>query len=141
MRRYVSAAAMLAIAGVVAACAGERSSTSPTPAVAAVYQLKSINGMPLPFSRALGSTTLQITNDVLLLNVDGSYVDSTTYAVPFGKTVQTSTTIERGKYKASAGSITFTNQTSGGSSYGATLEGTTLTQSVNGLTPVYERAR
>jgi hypothetical protein len=82
---------------------------------------------------------MQITSDVLVLHADGSYADSTTFAMPFGKTVQTSTTIERGKYKNSSGAISFTNETSGGTHYSGTIEGTTLTESVNGLTPVYER--
>src|SRR5438045_231630 len=50
----------------------------------------------------------------------------------------TGTTIERGKYSVSDGSSAFTDQTHGGR-YGGAINGTTLTQSVNGLTPVYEK--
>ena len=136
MNRYVSVVAMLAAASAFAAC--DRGATSPKGAIDARYELQSINGTSLPYTKTLGTATLRITSDVLLLRRDGSYEDSTTYAIPYGKTIQTSTTIERGKYSISDGTIAFNDQTNGGRYTGA-IQGTTLTQSVNGLTPVYER--
>jgi hypothetical protein len=136
MNRYLSVMAMVAVAGALAAC--DRGATSPKGAVDARYELQSINGSSLPFTKTLGTATLRITSDVLLLRHDGSYEDSTTYAIPSGSSVQRSVTIERGKYSISDGTIAFVDQTNGGR-YSGVLDGTTLTQSVNGLTPVYER--
>ena len=104
----------------------------------ATFDLKSINGTSLPFDKTLGTATMRITSDVLVLKDDGSYEDRTTYAFPSGGATHTSATIERGKYSISEGSISFTDQTHG-SRYGGSIDGTTLTQSVNGLTPVYEK--
>jgi len=136
MNRYVSVAAMIAVASALAAC--DRGATSPKGAMNATFDLKSINGTSLPFDKTLGTATMRITSDVLVLKDNGSYEDSTTYAFPTGKSVQMGTTIERGKYSVSDGAISFTDQTHG-SRYGGAIRGTTLTQSVNGLTPVYER--
>jgi hypothetical protein len=136
MNRYVSVVAMVAVASVLAAC--DRGATSPKGAIDATYDLKSINGSSLPFTKVLGTATLRITSDVLVLRGDGTYEDQTTYEIPYGQTLQTSSTIERGKYSISDGAISFTDQTNGGR-YGGAINGTTLTQSVNGLTPVYER--
>ena len=136
MNRYVSVAAMLVAASALGAC--DRGATSPKGAIEARYELQSINGTSLPYTKTLGTATLHITSDVLLLRGDGSYEDSTTYAVPYGQSFQRSTTIERGKYSISDGTIAFNDRTSGGR-YTGLIEGTTLTQSVNGLTPIYER--
>ncbi|HEY7237331.1 MAG TPA: hypothetical protein VH539_24475 [Gemmatimonadaceae bacterium] len=138
MNRYVSVAAIVAIAAALGAC--DRGATSPKGALSATFDLKSINGTSLPVDQALGATAaaVRITSDVLVLRDNGSYEDSTTYSFPNGGTTQFVTTLERGQYSISGAKISFTDQTNGGR-YGGTLDGTTLTQSVNGLTPVYER--
>lgn len=135
MNRYVSVAAFISLASALAAC--DRT-TSPKGAMNATFDLKSMNGASLPYTRTLGNATLRVTSDVLTLHNDGSYEDVTTYAVPDGPAMQTSTSTERGKYSISGTAITFTDQTHGGR-YGGSIDGTTLTESVNGLTPVYER--
>jgi hypothetical protein len=136
MTRYVSVLAMVVAVGALAAC--DRGATSPKGAIDARYELQSINGTSLPFSKTLGTATLRITSDVLLLHRDGTYEDSTTYAIPDNRSVQQTVTIERGKYSISEGTVAFNDQSNGGR-YSGTINGTTLTQSVNGLTPVYER--
>ena len=135
MNRYVSVAALIAVASALAAC--DRT-TSPKGGMNATFDLKSINGTTLPYTKTLGTATFRITSDVLVLNSDGSYEDSTTYAVPYGTSFQTSTTIERGKYSVSGTTISFTDETNGGH-YSGSLNGTTLSESVNGRTPIYER--
>jgi hypothetical protein len=127
---------MVVAVGALAAC--DRGATSPKGAIDARYELQSINGTSLPFSKTLGTATLRITSDVLLLHRDGTYEDSTTYAIPDNRSVQQTVTIERGKYSISEGTVAFNDQSNGGR-YSGTINGTTLTQSVNGLTPVYER--
>ena len=136
MTRYVSVLAMVVAAGALVAC--DRGATSPKGATDARYELQSINGTSLPYTKTLGTATLRITSDVLLLRRDGTYEDSTAYAVPDDRSVQQSVTIERGKYSISNGTIAFNDQSNGGR-YSGVINGTTLTQSVNGLTPVYER--
>ena len=134
MNRYVSVAAFIALASALAGC--DRT-TSPKGAINATFDLKSMNGTSLPYTRTLGSATLRVTSDVLTLRSDGTYEDLTTYSVP-DASMQTSTSTERGKYSISGTAITFVDQTHG-SRYGGSIDGTTLTESVNGLTPVYER--
>ena len=136
MNRYVSVAAMVAVTIAIAAC--DRGPMSPRGAMNATFDLASINGTSLPFDRTLGTASMRITSDVLVLKDDGSYEDSTTYALPAGNSSQIGTTIERGKYSVSGSSISFIDHTHG-SRYVGSLNGTTLTQSVNGNTPVYER--
>jgi hypothetical protein len=136
MTRYVSVLAMVVAAGTLVAC--DRGATSPKGATDARYELQSINGTSLPYTKTLGTATLRITSDVLLLRRDGTYEDSTTYVVPDDRSLQQSVTIERGKYSISNGTIAFNDQSNGGR-YSGVINGTTLTQSVNGLTPVYER--
>jgi hypothetical protein len=136
MNRYVSVVAMVAIASALAGC--DRGTTSPKGAIDATFDLKSINGTSLPFTKTLGTATLRIKNDMLVLHGDGTYEDQTTYEIPYGASLQQSTAIERGKYSISDGAISFEDK-SNGSRYGGVLNGSTLTQSVNGLTPVYER--
>jgi len=136
MNRYVSVAAMVAVAIALAAC--DRGATSPKGAMNATFDLKSISGTSLPYDKTLGTTTMRITSDILVLRDNGSYEDSTTYAFPNDKTTPISISIERGSYSVSGSSISFNDKTYGGH-YAGTIDGTTLTQSVNGLTPVYER--
>ncbi len=135
MNRYVSAAAMVAVAIAIAAC--DRGPLSPKGAMNATFDLKSINGTSLPYDRTLGTASMRITSDVLLLKDDGSYEDSTTYLFD-SKSNQTGTSIERGRYSVSGSSISFIDRTHGGR-YGGSIDGPTLTQSVNGNTPVYQR--
>jgi hypothetical protein len=136
MTRYVSVMAMVVAAAALAAC--DRGATSPKGAIDARYELQSINGTSLPYTKTLGTATLHITSDVLLLHRDGTYEDSTIYAIPSGQHVQRGIAIERGKYSISDGTIAFNDRSNGGR-YSGVIDGTTLTQSVNGLTPVYER--
>lgn len=135
MNRYASVAALIAVVGTLAAC--DRT-TSPKGGMDATFEMKSIDGTSLPYMKTLGTATLNITSDVLVLHSDGTYEDSTTYGVPYGSRLQLSTTIERGTYSVSGNTISFRSQTTGGR-YSASLNGTTLTESVNGRTPIYER--
>jgi hypothetical protein len=135
MNRYVSLAALIAVVGALAAC--DRT-TSPKGGMDATFDLRSINGTSLPYTKTLGTAMLRITSDVLVLKSDGSYEDTTTYGVPYGQSFQVSSTIERGKYTVSGNTISFSAQTTGGR-YSGSLDGGTLTESVNGLSPIYER--
>jgi hypothetical protein len=135
MNRYVSVTAMVAVAIALAAC--DRGPLGPKGAMNATFDLKSINGTSMPYNRTLGTATMLITSDVLLLKEDGSYEDSTTYSFD-PRSMQLGTSIERGRYSVSGSSISFIDQTHGGR-YSGSIDGPTLTQSVNGNTPVYQR--
>lgn len=135
MNRYVSVTAMVAAAIALAAC--DRGPLGPKGAMNAAFDLKSINGTSMPYNRTLGTATMLITSDVLLLKDDGTYEDSTTYSFD-PRAMQTGTSIERGRYSVSGSTISFVDETHGGR-YSGSLDGATLTQSVNGNTPVYER--
>jgi hypothetical protein len=126
---------MVAVAITIAAC--DRGPLGPKGAMNATFDLKSINGSSLPYDRTLGTASMRITTDVLLLKDDGSYEDSTTYLFD-SRSNQTGTSIERGRYSVSGSSISFIDHTHGGR-YSGSIDGSTITQSVNGNTPVYER--
>ena len=133
MNRCASAA----MAAVTIAFACDRG-ISPTLAMNATFDLRSINGRSLPYDTTRGTARLHITSDVLVLRDDGAYEDSTTYAFSANRTRQVSTAIERGRYGASGSSIWFVDQTHG-DRYVGSLRGGTLTHSVNGNTSRYER--
>src|SRR5689334_1673319 len=69
MNRYVSVAAMVAVAIALAAC--DRGATSPKGAMNATFDLKSISGTSLPYDKTLGTTTMRITSDILVLKENG----------------------------------------------------------------------
>ena len=134
MNRYVSVA-LIVVASAFAAC---DKTTSPRGGIDASFDLRSINGTSLPYTKTLGTATLRITSDVLTLHGDGGYEESTTYSIPSGQSTQVSTTVERGTYSASGNTITFTSKMNG-SRYSGSVNGTTLTESASGGTMIYER--
>lgn len=119
-------AALLGLAlAFVAGCAGD--ATSPSVSLNGTYSLRSIDGYNLPYTFTSGIT---LTNDMLTLNTDGTYVDVSTYS-----NAQSSS--RSGYFTSVNGSaVTLTDQSSG-LTYQASLSGSVLTEIVNGYTQAY----
>ncbi len=119
-------AALLGLAlAFVAGCAND--ATSPSVSLNGTYSLRSIDGYNLPYTFTSGIT---LTNDMLTLNTDGTYVDVSTYS-----NAQSSS--RSGYFTSVNGSaVTLTDQSSG-LTYQASLSGSVLTEIVNGYTQAY----
>jgi hypothetical protein len=118
--------ALLALAVGMAACAND--ATAPSTSLEGSYSLQRINGTALPYTFSNG---LQLVGDQLVLNTDGTFTDVARYSNGQSNT-------EGGYYTSLNGSITFNDQTSGGS-YQGSLSGTVLTEIVNGFTEIYQK--
>ena len=122
MRRVVILGLALALAG----CSSN--TTSPSVSLTGSYQLRTINGQALPYTFSNGLT---LSDDVLSLNNDGTFVDISSYS-----NGQTST--QQGFFTNNNGAIVFSNQTSG-ISYQGSLSGSVLTEIVSGFTQAYQK--
>lgn len=124
--------AVLAFLVVLAACSD---STAPSGSVVGSYQLKTINGNPLPYSfSAYGGSSAVLQSDMLTLNSDGTYTDVGQYSSAQGNTSIT----ENGTWTNNNGSITFDDQTDG-IEYQGSVSGTVLTEIVDNYTEVYQK--
>ena len=95
--------------------------------VQGTYSLRTINGVPLPYTFSTGTT---LTNETLTLSSDGSFTDYAQYNS--GQSSQF-----YGYYTENGGSIQFTLSTGG--SFQGSVSGNTLTEVVNGFTQQYQR--
>lgn len=118
--------ATLVLALGLAACAND--ATAPSTSIDGTYTLRSINGSTLPYTFSTGA---QLTNEVLTLNTDGSFVDQSQYS-----NGQVST--DTGYYTNLNGSITF-NDATAGIQYQGSLSGTVLTEIVSGYTQTFQK--
>jgi hypothetical protein len=124
---------------VVAIACGGDASTGPSGDVSGTYDLKTINGMPLPFVfPPSGGTTTTITSSVLVLAGNGTYSEQIGVKAVTGTTTSTSTITELGTWTAFNGAITFTDHTDNVTYHGS-VSGSTLTEINNGYTSVYQR--
>jgi hypothetical protein len=84
LMRARSACAAVAFGILLAACS---ESTAPVLDVTGAYDLKTINGIALPYT-LVGTDGVTLTHGTLELNADSTYALSLTYAAPDGVTVQ-----------------------------------------------------
>jgi len=136
MKRFAALLFALAIVN----CGGSDSSVGPNASVGGTWNLRSINGTPLPANFVDQGTTLTITSSTLTMSgsTSGAYNEVIAYrAVSGGQTV-TGTQTEVGTWSANGGSITFNDQTDR-TTYQGSVSGNTLTEIVNGFTQVYSR--
>src|SRR4051794_31957175 len=74
MRHFMIMLASIALAG----CGGD-ATTAPTATIAGTWNLKSINGTPLPFTLAqTGTNKLELMSDVFVISGTGSFTQTTT---------------------------------------------------------------
>ncbi len=131
MRRLFQAAVLLA------AVACSDNSTSPTVSLTGTYSLMMVNGQSLPYQFPTGSSdVVQLNNDVLTLNSNGTYTDVSQWT---SSRTGNFTVTELGTYTATNGAITFFDQTDN-TTYSGSLSGAVLTEiSSDGLTQVYQK--
>jgi hypothetical protein len=110
----------------LAACAND--ATAPSTSVDGSYTLKSVNGSTLPYTFSNG---LQLVNEQLIMNTDGSFTDQSQYS-----NGQIST--DTGFWTNLNGSITF-NDVTAGITYQGSLSGTVLTEIVSGFTQTFQK--
>ena len=110
----------------LAACAND--STAPSTSVDGSYNLKSVNGTTLPYTFGNG---LQLVNEQLVLNTDGSFTDASQYS-------NGQTSVDSGYWTNLNGSITF-NDVTAGFTYQGSLSGTVLTDLVSGYTQTFQK--
>ncbi|MDQ2666132.1 MAG: hypothetical protein M3Z05_08995 [Gemmatimonadota bacterium] len=117
---------MLVLALGLAACAND--STAPSTSINGNYTLRTVNGSALPYTFSNG---LQLTNEQLVLNSDGSFTDASQYS-------NGQTSVDSGYYTSLNGSITF-NDVTAGVTYQGSLSGTVLTEIVSGFTQTFQK--
>lgn len=122
MRRLV----MFALASTLAACSLD--STGPNGSVAGNYSLRTIDGIPLPYTFSGG---LRLMSDDLTLMSDGTYQDVSRYD-------DGTSFVDEGDYTSTNGAITFYSSTTGDTFQGS-VSGDVLTQLYNNYTQVFER--
>jgi hypothetical protein len=122
MRRFL----VLAMAATLAACNNDVTAPS-SGTIVGTYALRSVNGIPLPYTFSNGATLSQ---DVLTLNNDGSFQDISTFT-----NGQTST--ETGFYTNINGAVQFTDNA--GFSFQGSVSGDVLTELVSGYTQAFQR--
>ena len=124
-KRYMIAALAVALAG----CA-QTDATSPTVTLYGNYQLRTINGSPLPYQWSDGSV---IVSDVLTLQSDGTYTQDAQFSD--GTIVPSD-----GYWQSSNGAIQFTDRATG-ITFSGSLSGSVLTEFyTNGPTEVYQKS-
>ena len=119
------------VAVALAACNND--STSPNGSAVGSYTLVTVNGSSLPVDMGNGSV---LTNDVLTLSPNGTYIDQATFS---GGGTQT----EQGTWQINNNLISF-NDITDNLSYTGSISGNVLTESFNvtgggSITEVYQR--
>jgi hypothetical protein len=117
--------AMLAAASLATACAND--ATSPSVSIAGTWNLRTLNGSPLPYAVASNAS---IMSEQLMLNTDGTYTDVARYDDGNSFT-------EYGYYTISNNAITFDDQTDQ-ITYRASVSGNVLTE-IGQFTAVYQK--
>lgn len=126
IRRALVLTAAVALTSTLAACNVDL--TGITGSVRGNYSLRTINGYSLPYTFSQGQMLI---NETLTLNGDGSYTDVSLWNDGHSDS-------HYGSYTSGNGSIQFTDQTSG-FTYQGTLNGSVLTEVINGYTQRFSR--
>jgi hypothetical protein len=127
MRRLLFVALAATMATTLAGCGD--SSTGPNGTISAQFDLRSINGVSMPYTFSGGTT---VVSDVLTLSNDGSYSD-------VAQLGDGQVSAEQGFYTNNNGFVRFTPDNSNGS-YTGSITGSTLTETFSdGTIEVFER--
>lgn len=129
MKRFIP----ILVAAMAFATACTNDATSPTVSIAGTWNLRTLNGQPLPAQLDLNTV---VTSEQLTLNSDGSYNDIVYYSSGNYST-------ELGYYTVNNNAINFVDQTDN-VSYAGSISGsvlTTISNSNNGsFTSVYQKS-
>ena len=132
--RMVGAVATMVLA--TARCGGDSTGIS---SINGPWTLRTVNGAPLPYTMSGGSGgTTELVEDVLTLNVGGTWSETKRVRTSAGGQITTETRNSAGSYSTFGTSITFTAAT-GGASRLATFADDALTFVETGATSVYRQ--
>jgi hypothetical protein len=130
---FVRSRALAATLATAAACGDSTGSGG----VTGTYQLKSLNGNPLPaIIIQVGNDKVEVTAGAVTLNSDNSFSFRLTIRVTEGGSVTTEEDTSVGTYAVNANSVVFTSE---GQSFNASLTGNTLTFIDEGFTYLFEK--
>jgi hypothetical protein len=132
MRRLVT----LLVLATALACGGD-SSTSPSDTVSGTYTLRTVNGVPLPFTVIqLDTFKYEITSDSFTLTENGTWTESGTDRTTDNGQVATGAVADSGTYVRNGTTITLIS-TNG--SVDGTIGGGKLTLSNDAVVAVYQK--
>lgn len=132
--RTASKTALLAASLLVAACGDAFSPEG----VAGFYQLKTVNGQPLPYQETSGSITIAVTAGSITLNPNSTWSLSITFNLTEGGTTITQTETDSGTFTlVEPATIRFTS--SDGDTFAGTIDGKRVTIIEDGDTFVLEK--
>ena len=132
MRRLLLACAAIALLG----CGGG-DSVGPPADVAGTWNLQTINGQSLPFLFDPGPPTTEFVSDVVQVNADGTYTETSHIRETDGATVTESDEVGSGTFAVRGNTVDFHDSTTGNIVTG-TVDGDTMSIHA-GLTLVYSR--
>jgi hypothetical protein len=103
-------------------------STNPSTAdISGTYSLQSIGGIPLPYSFQSGTTTVTLTNDVLIVGSDGTWSETIAFTQVDNGQTTTGTLDDGGTWTRSGVSVNFFSQPAAATAYTGTYSNNTLT--------------
>ena len=131
MRRIL----MTLVLAAAAACGDN--STGLGASVEGTYTLRTINGTALPYTVQSGTTTVRVIDDVITLNLNGTYSEIGHTQTTFNGVTTTDTGTDTGTYTTAGTAITL--RSNDGTSISGTVNGGTLTIVDQGLAAVFTR--
>lgn len=140
--RTILCSTLTAIVFAVAACGGDSGTGPAAVSIAGTYALKTVNSAPLPYTMPDdGTGTVEILADTYTLNEDGKYTGATQFRLtPPGQSSSVFTLDSHGTYSVAGTTITLTDADDPTDKTTATLNGKTLTFSVEGFVLVYQQS-
>jgi hypothetical protein len=135
MRKLLLVCAAVAMLG----CGGD--STGPAASAEGTWNLQTVNGSALPYTAVFIASPvyrLEILSDQVVLDGDGSYVETSQIRETDGTTVTTSTDQDIGNWTQHGSQLNVTSALDG-SVATAVLSGNTLTVNSEGVTGAYVR--
>lgn len=128
-----------AAASVLLLCAGCSEAVGPEPSHVGLYSLRTVNGSPLPFTIAqLGDERVEVASGHIILNVDGTFTDHTTFRIVEATGTRHEETVREGSYTTN-GSVVQLSPI-GSERYSVALsQNRTLTQAVDSYLLVYRK--
>lgn len=130
----------LAVLCLIAACGGGDSPTAPTQvSVVGVWNLQSINGVPLPFVLAqTGADKDELTSDVLTVAPGGTFTEIGTYRITRNAQVSTASESASGTYTLNGTAVVFRWNEGGGVGTGS-VSSNSLTVADAGVAFVFRK--
>lgn len=135
MKRRPMLALTLAI--LFSACSDDSTGPSVNTAFAGTYTLRTINGAALPFVLQDSPVKVEVLNDAINLDADGTYASQVSFRVTSVDGVTNEVLDETGRWSVANGTVMF--EPLGSMSYGATIGNGKITFLSANFTAIYEK--